>query len=193
MGIRATRPTTGHLVSIADGSTADPVTYSPVGVTSSGAIEPGYRRERWACQLGRGRDVFERAVDGLRQWAMHERSGLIVANPGPVEAGVIVAMAAPLPVGFVEVVCRVVAVVDEPDRFGFAYGTLSRHPEQGEESFTVSLASDDQVEFTIVAVSRARHPLARALPPVARFLQQRATLRYLQSMKSIADADRHAS
>ena len=33
--------------------------------------------------------------------------------------------------------CRVVYVVDEPDRRGFAYGTLPGHPETGEELFAV--------------------------------------------------------
>ncbi len=33
--------------------------------------------------------------------------------------------------------CRVVYVIDEPDRRGFAYGTLPGHPESGEELFAV--------------------------------------------------------
>jgi uncharacterized protein (UPF0548 family) len=97
-------------------------------------------------------------------------------------------MAAPLPVGWVEVVCRVVDVVDEPDRFGFTYGTLSIHPEQGEESFTVVRAHDGTIVFEIVAASRPRHFLARAVPPVAHRLQMAATNRYLAAMLSAADA-----
>jgi uncharacterized protein (UPF0548 family) len=60
------------------------------------------------------------------------------------------ALAAPLPLGWIEVVCRVVDVVDEPDRFGFAYGTLPVHPDQGEESFTVALLPDGGVVFEII-------------------------------------------
>ena len=97
-----------------------------------------------------------------------------------------VAMSAPLPVGYVDVVCRVVAIEDEPDRFGFAYGTLSNHPECGEESFTVSRLADGGVQFDIVAVSRPRHVLARALRPIARRLQESATVRYLDAMTSAA-------
>ena len=91
-------------------------------------------------------------------------------------------MCAPLPIGFVEVVCRVIEIVDLPDRFGFAYGTLSVHPEQGEESFTVIRRTDGTTVFEIVSVSRLRHFLARALPPVARTLQRAATVRYLNAM-----------
>jgi hypothetical protein len=56
--------------------------------------------------------------------------GLIVSVDGPPVAGLAVAMSAPPPVGFIDAVCRVVAVIDEPDRFGFAYGTLPDHPER---------------------------------------------------------------
>lgn len=106
---------------------------------------------------------------------------------GPPTVGSVVAMAAPLPVGWVEVVCRVVDIVDEPDRFGFTYGTLSVHPEQGEESFTVVRSSDASTDFHIVAVSRPRHVLARAVPPIARHLQRGATNRYLAAMRSATD------
>lgn len=92
-------------------------------------------------------------------------------------------MSAPLPVvGFIDVVCRVVDVDDETDRFGFTYGTLSVHPEQGEESFTVVRSPEDEVQFEVVAVSRPRHVLAKLGGPVARRLQRAATVRYLDAM-----------
>ena len=97
-------------------------------------------------------------------------------------------MAAPLPVGWIDVVCRVVAVVDEPERFGFTYGTLPIHPEQGEESFTVTRSDDGGFIFEIVAVSRPRQLLARAVPPVARRLQAAATNRYLKAMHAAVSA-----
>jgi len=128
--------------------------------------------------------VFRRAADALRNWRVHEGAGLVVLAAGPPSVGAVVAMAAPLPVGWVDVVCRVVEVFDEQDRFGFAYGTLSVHPEQGEESFTVLRAGDGSVSFEIVAVSRPRHVLAQAAPPVARRLQAAATNRYLEAMQS---------
>lgn len=91
-------------------------------------------------------------------------------------------MSAPLPIGFVDLMCRVVSVGDETDRFGFSYGTLRVHAEQGEESFAVERDGDGEVTFRITAVSRARHPLARLCPPVARRLQRATTERYLDAM-----------
>jgi uncharacterized protein (UPF0548 family) len=149
---------------------------------------PGYRLDRWSRSLGKGGHVFDRAVAALRTWRVHEGAGLVVQAAGPPALDAVVAMAAPLPIGWVEVVCRVVDVVDEPNRFGFTYGTLSVHPEQGEESFTVVRAGDGSTVFQIVAVSRPRQVLARAVPPVARRLQMAATNRYLAAMESAADA-----
>ena len=79
---------------------------------------------------------------------------------------------------------RVVEVVDSGQRYGFTYGTMSVHPERGEESFTVTRQSNDEVTFEIVAASRPRSPLARAFPPIARRLQRGATARYLDAMKT---------
>ena len=53
-----------------------------------------------------------------------------------------------------KVPARVVYVVDEPLRKGFAYGTLPGHPESGEEAFIVEYRDDDSVWLTIRAFSR---------------------------------------
>ena len=49
---------------------------------------------------------------------------------------------------------RVVAVIDEPTRRGFAYGTLPGHPLSGEELFLVERRDDDSVWLTIRSISR---------------------------------------
>jgi uncharacterized protein (UPF0548 family) len=186
MPIHATRPTTVQLQVLADAAATDELTYSPVGITNGCATPPGYRYGHWSREIGNGRRLFERASGALRDWQMQTTSGLIVAHPGPPTVGTVVAMAAPLPVGYIDVVCRVVAVDDQNDRFGFTYGTLPVHPEQGEESFAIVIAPDGVVTVEITAVSRSRHPLARAFPPIARRLQHIATNRYLDAMQSLA-------
>ena len=85
--------------------------------------------------------------------------------------------------------CRVVYIVDEPDRFGFAYGTLPGHPEQGEEAFVVAKADDGAVRFTITAFSRPKEALARLGGPVTRFVQKRATKAYLDAMAQLAHGE----
>ncbi len=64
--------------------------------------------------------------------------GVTVRPPdaGP-EESLTVLLAVPVALLWVTVACWVVYVVDEPERFGFAYGTLPHHVIEGEESFVV--------------------------------------------------------
>lgn len=184
MSIRLMRPSADALVQLASASARAELTYAPVGVCESGDAPDGYRLDRWSRDLGNGPRVFDDASEAIQRWLPHRGAGLVVSADDPPTLGLIVAMAAPLPIGFIEAVCRVVAVIDETDRFGFAYGTLGVHPEQGEESFIVTRDADGNVTFDIVAVSRPRHLLARTFPPVARRLQHAAVQRYLVAMQS---------
>jgi uncharacterized protein (UPF0548 family) len=184
MSVRLRRPSPSQLRSLVEHGSTDSLTYDPVGISALAEPPHGYRLDRWSRTLGQGDEIFNRARGALRQWRVHEGAGLMVEADGPPVEGAVVAMAAPLPIGFIEVVCRVVKVVDEPDRAGFVYGTLANHPEQGEESFMAIRSDDGVVTFEIVAVSRPRQILARAFPPVARHLQLAATNRYFDAMQS---------
>ena len=186
VSIRLTRPDPADLEVLRIAGEAAPLTYEPVGMSALAVAPRGYRLDRWSrVLLGRGERVFERASNALLNWDVHRGAGLVVCADGPASVGSVVAMAAPLPVGFVDVVCRVVDVIDADDRAGFVYGTLPVHPERGEEALVV-VRHDDQVTFEITACSRLRHPLARTCPPAARFLQRAATKRYLDAMESVA-------
>ncbi len=182
MAIRLTRPTSDELRPLLESGHRADLTYAPVGLSSLDKAPAGFRLDRWECSLGHGKGVFEAAIRALREWQVHRGADLVVCADGPPAVDDVVAMSAPLPIGFIDVVCRVASVVDEPDRFGFAYGTLPEHAERGEESFTVVLGERGDVTFEITAVSRPRHPLARVCPPVARRLQRAATVRYLHAM-----------
>ncbi len=184
MPIRLTRPSADDLRPLIEAGRSDSLTYEPIGISHASTAPAGYRLDRWTRVLGTSSDVFERATEAVRTWQIHRGAGLVVCAQGAPEVGAVVALCAPLPIGYIEIVCRIVTAVDLPDRFGFAYGTLSVHPEQGEESFTVIREADGTVVFEIVAVSRPRHFLARAVPPIARILQRRATARYLDAMTS---------
>jgi uncharacterized protein (UPF0548 family) len=85
-----------------------------------------------------------------------------------------------------DIPCRVVWVVDGPDRRGFGYGTLPGHPESGEERFTVRLTDSGDVVVTIRVFSRLATPAARLVPPLSRFAQSLATRRYLSSLRRAA-------
>lgn len=77
---------------------------------------------------------------------------------------------------------RVVYVIDEVNRIGFAYGTLPGHPESGEESFIVEKHPDDSVWLTIRAFSRPSTWYFTALWPIVRLHQARFTRLYLRAL-----------
>ena len=87
--------------------------------------------------------------------------------------------------------CRIVLVVDEFDRCGFAYGTLSGHPESGEEYFEVALVGsgpqdDLLVEARIEAFSRPAWTVAQWGAPLARGVQSMLAGRYLEGLRRAA-------
>jgi uncharacterized protein (UPF0548 family) len=81
-----------------------------------------------------------------------------------------------------KVPARVVYVVDEPLRKGFAYGTLPGHPEQGEEAFIVEWRDDDSVWLTIRAFSRPSSWAFWAGYPLVRLMQEIYTSRYERAL-----------
>jgi uncharacterized protein (UPF0548 family) len=82
----------------------------------------------------------------------------------------------------VEAPVRVVYVVDEPKRKGFAYGTLEGHPESGEESWIVDQTDDGSVWLTIRAFSRPSTWRWRLVSPFMKRTQTLYTKRYLQAL-----------
>jgi uncharacterized protein (UPF0548 family) len=131
--------------------------------------------------------VFESASRGLLTWDMHRRCGFAVASAGSVAVDRTVLLGLGAVVVLV-IPCRVIYVVDETRRWGFGYGTLPDHPEQGEESFVVTWSEDDTVFFDITAFSRPASAVARALGPLARVGQWVATIRYERALRSLVAA-----
>jgi uncharacterized protein (UPF0548 family) len=77
---------------------------------------------------------------------------------------------------------RVVYVIDEPMRKGFAYGTLVGHPEDGEAAFIIEQRDDDSVWLTIRSFSRPSNKFWWVGYPIARILQEFYTRRYLRAL-----------
>lgn len=77
---------------------------------------------------------------------------------------------------------RVIYVIDEPQRRGFAYGTLPGHPESGEEAFVVDQTADGSVWLTVTSISRPSTWYWWAVYPALRFAQWAITRRYLSAL-----------
>jgi uncharacterized protein (UPF0548 family) len=179
-------PSVEKLSQVLDRVRGTPLTYGDVGATvEAKALPAGFHQVRAVHALGAGDAVFAAACDGIRTWQLHRRQGfrVVPADP-PIRAGtevlVDVRLAGPV---HVLAACRIVRVVEEADRFGFAYGTLRVHPESGEEAFLVERAASGDVRAVIVAFSRPRHPLVRLGGPIARRRQAAATQGYLDALQ----------
>lgn len=170
---------------------SDELTYSPACATL-GELPPGTDHLDVERVVGHGRPALERARARLFAWAPQRAAGFGVrptATPAPGSRVTLVPGAGLAPVRLLpEAVlprfhCEVVAVVDEPDRAGFAYGTLPGHPESGEELFLLRLEpGSGRVLFRIRAFSRPGMRWSRALAPVVRLTQRALTCRYLRSL-----------
>lgn len=172
---------------------AAPFSYPEVGATATG-LPDGYHHLSRTVTLMPGEASLRRAADALLSWQVQSRAGSTVAaappEPAPtgaglprVQAGTVVEMKLGLGPLSVRAPARVVYVVDEPRRIGFAYGTLRGHPEIGEESFVLDMHDDDSVTFTVSAFSRPGTLLTRLGGPIARQVQKFMTTRYLRALQ----------
>ncbi|MEM9491736.1 MAG: DUF1990 domain-containing protein [Myxococcota bacterium] len=180
-----------------------PFTFSPAGVTERDPLEPrpGFVIDRYGVVLGRGAQVYERAIQAVRDFAMYPPGWTRIHRPPghrEIRTGALfVTIVHHL--GFCSALpCRLIYTFDSArdhgrsdgqsddaaespaadspvvHRFGFALGTLPGHAECGEERFDVSWNSQTgQVRYDVLAISRPEAPLARLGAPFARLLQKR--------------------
>ena len=164
-----------------------PFTYAEVGATRTGDLPAGYDHVARSAVVGSGRTDFDRAAAAVFRWAAQRGAGLRVTASGPASTpGTVVLMTAGLPRLGLDIPCRVVWVVDEADRRGFAYGTLPGHPESGEESFVVRLTPAGDVVYELAAFSRLATPLSRLGGPVSTRVQAFALDRYVATIRRAA-------
>jgi uncharacterized protein (UPF0548 family) len=160
------------------------LTYDRPGATRDDTLPAGYDHLDLDEPVGHGEEAFERAVEGLMTWRMHQRAGLrlVSVTAGRAAPDVVVVVRA----GPMRIPCRVVYTVDEPDRRGFGYGSLPGHPIRGEEAFTVRLAADGEVRARIRAFSRPAALLPRLGGPLMPVVQRLAARRYLGALRKLA-------
>lgn len=166
------------------------LTYPDIGATQRAQLPDGYEHVERRDVVGHGREDLERAAAAVFDWRAQRGAGLRVRSTGPAsQVGTVVLMTAGLPRLGLDIPCRVVWVVQEPDRRGFGYGTLPGHPESGEESFVVSLEPGGDVVFTMRAFSRLATRLSRLGGPVSRVAQGLALDRYTAAIRKAARGD----
>lgn len=152
---------------------ASKLSYEGVGRTQT-LLPAGCEVHRGQFLLGEGSHVFYKAKEAVQQWRMFDIPWVRLYRENvPLKAGNTVAiLAGGFGVWMVNL-CRVVYVIDEPRRYGFAYGTLPEHAEAGEERFLVEWRDDNLVWYEVLAFSHEQQLLAKLAYPIARRLQKK--------------------
>jgi uncharacterized protein (UPF0548 family) len=165
-----------------------PFSYLEVGASRHNAERPrGYNLDHNRVQIGTGTADFEAACAALRGWRMFPSPWTRISPAeAPIRVGEIVAMQAhALGVWWMNA-ARIVYTIDEPGptpRYGFAYGTLQAHVEEGEERFSVELHEDGSVWYDLRAFSRPHYWPVRIGARFARRLQARFVRESQASMR----------
>ncbi len=156
-----------------------PFTYQEVCATA-GPPPAGYRHLNASAVIGHGRTRFEEAAAEVMRWGMLRGAGLRVDSTTEVAA---VGSEVVVGLGPVRAPFRVVYVVDEPNRRGFAYGTLPGHAETGEELFAVRYdPADETVHAEVSAFSRHGTWWSRLARPFTSLMQRVVSGRYLRAL-----------
>ena len=138
-------------------------------------VPRGYVLDHTRSQIGRGTQSFEAARQALRLWKHFDLGWVRVANPeAPVRPGEVVAVEVHA-LGLWSVnLSRILYVIDEPDRFGFGYGTTPIHVERGEERFLLEFdRASGIVIYDLLAVSQPAYWMAKLGYPYTRSQQHR--------------------
>jgi uncharacterized protein (UPF0548 family) len=123
------------------------LTYPEVGATQGDAMPSGYHHLERSASVGVGAATFDSVSRLVMSWEMHRRAGLAVsASRTPLVEGTVAVLRLGIGVLAVRAPVRVIYVVDDPRRRGFAYGTLPGHPEG------VTQASPAALEAMAIAV-----------------------------------------
>jgi uncharacterized protein (UPF0548 family) len=162
-----------------------------------------YGINHFRARLGDGEAIFDRAIAAIRQWKMFSPEMIDVYPAQPaLEAGTCVALRIRAFGLWAFGACRIVYTFDgtaDDDgvavkRFGFAYGTLPAHVEQGEERFSVQWRrDDDSVWYDLFAFSRPGKVITWLGMPVTRYYQRHFARLSAKSMQQFVADDHRRS
>ena len=154
-------------------------TYDQIGATLQNRMPSGFSYDSCQIRLGKGRSTFRKAIGAFQEWKMFPHAMTKVLTPtASIDVGQSVAIQFRAFLFWSVCPCRIVYVINEQcesasrHRYGFAYGTLPGHVEQGEERFLLEWNREtDEVWYSIIAFSTPRHFLAKLAYPYARYQQ----------------------
>jgi uncharacterized protein (UPF0548 family) len=160
----------------------------------TGVVAGRYHEMTFSGTVGRGQAAFDSASRAVLSLRMHRKAGVRMTMPtDTVRVGDVVRIAFGVGPVAIHGSCDVVWVADEPRRRGFRYRTRPDHPEEGEESFVVDWAADDQVVVTIESRARPNKLLIRLAGPLGRLGAALINRRYLWAVRKIVASEASGS
>jgi uncharacterized protein (UPF0548 family) len=188
--LSARRPSNEAIAVLLAASSDSPLSYAEVGATRRlmphGELA-GYKIDGASADLGSGDEVFERGCKAIDAWRMFDLDWVQLRGARRPAVGVTVAVVAQGLGLWVTNLARVVYIIDERDRYGFAYGTLDAHAERGEELFAVARAGDGSVTYELRAFSRPQRWWSRVAKPYVRARQARFRYESCAAMRRALD------
>lgn len=164
-----------------------PLSYDLSGVTVPGDTTwrpatpgfPTFQASEWVGDAS----AWPALAEAVMRWEVKIRSGFSVAPVADAQCGRNFWLTARFGAIAIHEPVRVVAEVHEPDRRGFAYGTLVGHPVSGEEAF-VAHRDGDNVYLTLRSVTRPGVGMWRFAFPAAFLAQRLYRRRYLRALRT---------
>ena len=168
-----------------------PTSYGPPLNTQAGPdglrVPRGFVRDHSRSQIGRGAAAFEVAKSAFRRWEHFNLGWVRIANPeAPIKPGQIIAMESHTLGLWTVNFSRILYAIDEPQRFGYGYGTTAMHVERGEERFLLEFdAISGAVTYELLAASRPAHWMVWLGYPYARSRQHKFARESHRRMREI--------
>ncbi len=181
------RPSRKALERLRRQAESEAFTYAAQGGTVTGEYPAGYHSHRSELTVEADWDA---ARESVRQWAGHRSvGGELAPDVPPLTEGSTMAFAVRVFGIWATGTCRIVNVIDSSTEFGFSYGTLPHHPEEGEEVFAARDNGDGTVTFRVAAFSRPAGLVTRLIGPLGRLIQRSMTRRYLRGFADFASSN----
>jgi uncharacterized protein (UPF0548 family) len=147
----------------------------------------GFRRYERTVLIGHGPARWETVAEEVLDWRVKTRSGFTVRSvtgaTQRAQAGEDYLLAARIGPFTLREPVRVIAVVEQPDRSGFAYGTLQGHPVSGEEAFIVHRTPDGAIWLTLRSLTRPARGRWRLAFPAILVAQHWYRWRYRRALR----------
>lgn len=171
-----------------------PFSYEEVGASKE-KIPLGYPINHRRVQLGSGTDAFACARKAIESWTMYRLDWTRIYPPvAPIAQDETVCVIVNHGFCWSLNPCRIVYVLEENggeiERYGFAFGTLPGHSEEGEEKFTVERRrADDSVWYELLSFARPHHILARIGFPFVPLFQRKFAEDSARAMLKVVSQD----